>query len=96
MEEHETRRGSIRVASCDICASRKKPQKAVIPLFSITHPVKPFDMVGIDFVGPLTVTDNGNKYILVLTDYATRWVEAFVTSDMKASTVASILVNEII
>ena len=37
-----------------------------------------------------------NKHILVITDYATRLVEAFATSDQKATTVAKILVNEII
>ncbi len=51
-------------------------------------------MLGIDFVGPLTETDDGNKYILVITDYATRWVEAFATEDIKAMTVAKILIDE--
>ncbi len=55
----------------------------------------PFDRLSMDFVGPLPATKNGNKYILVLVDYATRWPEAFATRDMKATTVASILVDEI-
>lgn len=41
-------------------------------------------------------TDNGNRHILVITDYATRWAEAFATKDQKASTVAQILIDEII
>jgi hypothetical protein len=55
----------------------------------------PFDRLSMDFVGPLPATKNGNRYILVLVDYATRWPEAFATKDMKATTVASILVDEI-
>jgi len=84
------------VESCPICAARKSPQSTQVPLGSITHPEKPFDTIGIDFLGPLTETDSGNKYVLVITDYATRWVEAFPTPDMKASTVAKVLISEII
>lgn len=44
----------------------------------------------------MTETNEGHKYVLVITDYATRWVEAFHTRDTKASTVAKILINEVI
>jgi len=84
------------IGSCPICAARKNPQSSKGPLGSITHPEKPFDTIGIDFLGPLTETNEGNRYVLVITDYATRWVEAFPTRDTKASTVAKILINEII
>jgi len=84
------------IESCPICAARKNPQSLHVPLGAITHPEKPFDTIGIDFLGPLTETDEGNKYVLVITDYATRWVEAFPTKDTKASTVAKIIINEII
>lgn len=36
----------------------------------------PFTGVGLDIVGPLYTTSNGNKYIIVLVDYLTKWVEA--------------------
>ena len=84
------------ISSCNVCAGKKNPQPSKIPIHSITQPAKPFDMVGMDFIGPLTTTDDGNKHILVFTDYATRWVEAFPTRDQKASTVARILIDEII
>ena len=84
------------VSSCKVCAGKKNPQSQNIPIHSITHPTKPFEMIGVDFIGPLTETDNGNKHILVFTDYATRWVEAFPTKDQKADTVARIFIEEII
>ena len=43
------------------------------------HPVKvqsPWYHIGIDLIGPLTVSENGNHYILTLSDYCTKWVEA--------------------
>lgn len=41
-----------------------------------TPPGYPFSRVGLDLIGPLPVTQNQNKYIIVLVDYLTKWVEA--------------------
>jgi len=82
--------------SCKICAAKKPPALHKPTLHPITHPNKAFDTVGVDSIGPLPITENGNKYILVFTDYATRWVEAFPTKDMEAKTVAKIFFDEIV
>ena len=37
--------------------------------------VTPFDKWDIDFVGPIELSSHGKSYILVYTDYATKWVE---------------------
>ncbi|XP_021724875.1 protein NYNRIN-like [Chenopodium quinoa] len=37
--------------------------------------VKPFDVWGVDFMGPF-VSSCGNLYILVAVDYVTKWIEA--------------------
>ena len=37
--------------------------------------------MGIDIVGPLPVTNDGNEYIIVLCDYFTKWVETYAVSD---------------
>jgi hypothetical protein len=41
-------------------------------------------------------TSSGNKYIVVFTDYLTKWVEAFPMSDMTSTSIAKIFFNEII
>ena len=41
-----------------------------------TAPGLPFSRVGLDLIGPLPTTRRGNKYIIVLVDYLTKWVEA--------------------
>ena len=42
-------------------------------------------------MGPLTMTSQGNQYILTMTCYFSKWVEAFPTSDNTAVTVARAL-----
>ena len=49
-------------------------------------------MIGIDFVGPISPpSTDGSQYILTISDYFTKWVEALPTSDKSASTVATAL-----
>ena len=55
-----------------------------------------FDTIGIDFVGPLNRTRKGNKYILVLTEYLTKWPEAKALKEATAEKVAEFLYKEII
>ena len=59
--------------SCDICQRTLQKGKAnKVPLERM-----PFQRVAVDLVGPLFPTmDRGNKYILTLVDYATRYPEA--------------------
>ena len=49
-----------------------------------------------DIEGPITESRNGNKYILVLSDYATRYVMTFPLANLTAQAVAQILVAVII
>lgn len=81
--------------SCVKCARRKRPAPRQAPQRPIYDYMNPFDLLGIDVL-TLTRTENGNLYVLVVTDYATRWVEAFAMEDQKAETIAKILINEII
>ena len=58
------------------------------------HPVPvklPWYHVGIDFIGPVTTSDSGNRYILTLSDYCSKWVEAVPTQTKHASGVAHAL-----
>ena len=54
------------------------------------------ERLAIDIAGPLPKTNKGHKYILVISDYFTKWTQAFAIKDQEATTIASILVNEIV
>ena len=47
-------------------------------------------------MGPLPMSSQGNKYILVITDLFTKWVEAFPLKDTTATTLATIMLNEVV
>jgi transposase InsO family protein len=47
-------------------------------------------------MGPLPVSGRGNQYILVVTDVFTKWVEAFAIRNTVATTLARVLVDEVI
>ena len=47
---------------------------------------EPFSRVAMDMIGPLNRSKNGNKYVLVLCDYATRYPEAVPLKNVDAET----------
>ena len=51
--------------------------------------------LGIDLQGPFPITKAGNKYILVVQDYCSRFVEMFGLPDKHAMTIAKKIDNEI-
>ena len=49
-----------------------------------------------DILGPLPQSDKGNRYILVIADYFTKWAEAFPIPNQEAKTVAEVFVTEFV
>ena len=82
--------------SCVHCAMKKSPKnRPKAPLLPI--PVEgPFDLIGVDVVGPFPVTKSGNRYLIVFTDYLAKWPECFAVPTIDAPVVADLFVNEII
>ena len=78
--------------SCAVCATAKKSSSSPDPLQSVTAGY-PGQLVAMDLVGPLPVSDQNNRYILVCIDYFTRWPEAYALPDMTAPTVAKAFVH---
>ena len=82
------------VRSCEVCQKRGKSKRKE-PL----HPIqvgRAFERIGIDLVGPLPITNRNNRYIIVATDYLTRWPEAKAVPDAGAETLAKFIFEEIV
>src|SRR6266511_1108529 len=69
---------------------KQNNQKRTIPLTDI------FERWGIDIVGPLPITREGNRYIVVAMDYFSRWPEAKLLKAANAETVATFIYEKII
>jgi hypothetical protein len=80
---------------CDYCGSRKNPHtygKAPLVQFDVSYPM---EMMAMDVLGPLPVTDRGMKYILVVMDYFSKWPEVFALEDQQADTIVKCLLEVI-
>jgi len=54
----------------------------------------PLDLVAIDILSGMPVTPDGLKYVLVVTDYFSKWTEAYALPDAEASTCMQVLYNQ--
>ena len=76
---------------CRACADCQRADKKA-PLLAPLHPLPIIDVtfhrIGMDLVGHLLTTAAGNRFILVVVDYATRWPEAFPLRFTDSKTVA--------
>ena len=54
------------------------------------------ERTAIDVMGTLPATIRDNKYILVISDYFTKWTESYAMPNQEAVTVANIIVREFI
>ena len=84
------------ISCCEICGRNKKSkQKNKAPHSSI--PVSAaMDCISTDLFGPLPESKKGNKYILLLTDLYTKWIELIPIPDATAETCATKIINEFI
>ena len=81
--------------SCDIC-QRTIPKGKVgkVPLGDMPVIDIPFQRVAIDIVGPIhPKTEKGNRFIVTLVDYATRYPEAIPLPSIDTTRVAEAMVD---
>jgi hypothetical protein len=85
------------VLSCTKCRQFKIDRtKSTGKLQPIEPPTGILDLMGLDFIGPVPQSSNGNKYILVCTDYLSRYAITQATPNCTAETAAKFLVQNVI
>ena len=86
------RRGQnmVNKEECQRTAQKRHKPAPLIPLPVIDEP---FRCIVMDIVGPLPRSSSGDKYILVVCDYATRYPEAVAMKSVMAEYVAEELIS---
>lgn len=82
------------VRSCEKCQRRKgtpRKRRAAMQPSAVGFPL---ERVAMDIMGPLPVSEKGNRYVLVIMDYFTKWAEAFPIPNQEAETIAEVFVTQ--
>ena len=69
------RDGTTHVRSCENCQRHKIEQRKPAGIMHATEAKSPWEIVSIDFVGPLPRSNDGNSQLVVLQDKFTKWIE---------------------
>eukprot|EP00731_Ephydatia_muelleri_P028604 Em0020g248a len=90
---HEKDRFANQILSYGSELDSDHPPLAPLGTIKCSHP---FDVISWDIMGPLPSSTRGCKYILVITDLFSKWVEAFPLAATDSETLASVLVDEVV
>ena len=82
--------------ACTKCARRKTNRHINTGLTTAALAHEPWQVVGIDLVGPVLESGSKNKYILTIVDHFTRWPIAVAIPDKKGKTIAKALYEHFI
>lgn len=83
------------IKTCVTCQKYKPDNQKPAGLMQPTTVTEAWEKIGVDLMGPLPQSKKGNKYLLVIIDYFTKWIEMFPLKDSKTQKITSILKNEI-
>jgi len=71
------------------CLHNRAPMKSIVV-------TRPWQMLGLDFMGPFKATARGNRYIIIGIDHFTKYIEAAATSSFDSETTAWFVLNQVI
>lgn len=84
------------IRSCDTCQRNKNTRPLTRQELEITDTQsEPWIKIALDLVGPLPLTEDGNRYLLTCQDNLTKYLIAVPLENQEASTVAEAFVTKI-
>ncbi|VDH94525.1 Hypothetical predicted protein [Mytilus galloprovincialis] len=84
------------IRQCPSCCKLRKTINNNHAALQNYHVGYPMDRVALDVMGPFPKSKNGNRFILVIGDHFTRWMEAYPLPNQYSHIVAEKLVNEFV
>lgn len=84
------------VQNCHICQLHKPECRRPPGKLEQTIVSRPWEMLGVDLMGPLPRSSASNVHLVVFVDYYSRWVELFPLRTATAETVSRVLIKEIL
>lgn len=81
------------IDNCHQCQVRKKDEKHRAPLHPLPITSQPNQRIHADLFGPLKTSEKGKKFILVITDAFTKYIELVATENKEADTIANNIFN---
>ena len=87
---------NLYIRKCDTCAADKKPVKTPRAPLESLRTGAPGDCISTDYLGPFPITERKNRFVLLLTDHFTKYVEILAVPNMTAEVSASRILNDFI
>lgn len=84
------------VTNCQICQRYKPECKKPAGKLQQTQATRPWEMLGVDLIGPFPKSSQLNSYLLTFVNYYSKWVEIFPLRRATAEVVSKLMVKEII
>ncbi|KAL0901404.1 hypothetical protein ABMA27_006676 [Loxostege sticticalis] len=83
------------IKQCTACQRYKADNRKPAGLLQTPASTRRFEVVSVDLFGPLPRTAKGNRWILIIEDVSSRWVELFALENATSAECTEILVAEI-
>lgn len=83
------------IKACDLCQRYKPTNLKPAGLLQTPAPQQRFEVLAMDLFGPLPEGPNGERWIYLIEDTASRWVEIFPLVDATAEACSKVLIEEV-
>ena len=78
------------IANCERCIRAKGPTRKSRGYMQQYNSGAPFERIAMDVAGPFPTSDSGNRYVLVVMDYFSKWPEVYAIPNQEARTIVDV------
>lgn len=83
------------VKTCHSCQARKLPTNQPFGDMQSTVATRPLEILAIDFLGPISVTDSTDKHLITAVDVFSKFAFAKTVPHASAKSIAQFIVDDI-